>query len=274
MIRLITSTALVMTFCLLVNVGSALAHKPSDSYIKIDAGDGPLSIQWDIALKDLDFKIGLDTNQNGEITWGEVKSRRKEIEAYALSNLQIKVDGRPCTLTLDDLLIARHSDGAYAALMIQTDAKSDAQRFDIDYSLFFDVDPTHRGLVLFSNDVASSTYVLSPAEPAAQIQTSEASVLRTFVEFVRVGVEHIWGGIDHVSIFDLVAAARRVGSQAETVGAGGIVLAGGEGGAQNRHVVYTRALDHAVACGDGVCHVAVGNDRSHDRVFNHRDGAA
>jgi hypothetical protein len=28
--------------------------------------------QWDIALRDLDFAIGLDTDADGEITWGEV----------------------------------------------------------------------------------------------------------------------------------------------------------------------------------------------------------
>ena len=188
----------LLLLLVLTPLGSAFAHKPSDSYLKIRASEPTLSIQWDIALKDLDFKIGLDTNQNGEITWGEVKSRRDAIEAYALSNLKITANGDPCQLRVNDLLIAEHSDGPYAALLIATDTSSEAEQLDIEYSLFFDVDPTHRGLVLFSNDVASSTHVLSPTDPIAEIKTSEANAFRTFVQFVREGVWHIWIGFDHI----------------------------------------------------------------------------
>ena len=201
MIRSITSALLLMIFWMLINVGVAKAHKPSDSYIKINAGEdasSTLAIQWDISIKDLDYKIGLDTDQNGEITWGEVKKQRGAIEAYAFSNLKLKTDGHPSKLKLDDLLIARHSDGAYAALMIKTDAANDPRSLNLEYSLFFDVDPTHRGLVLFSNDVGASTYILSPSEPTVAIEASEMSVWRTFVQYVYEGVEHIWIGFDHI----------------------------------------------------------------------------
>lgn len=177
---------------------SAFAHKPSDSYLKIFANGPALSIQWDISLKDLDFQIGLDTDQNGEITWGEVKQRRSAIEAHALSHLKMSADNNEIQLRLSDLMIARHSDGAYAALMIETDGPGDVEQIDVKYSLFFDVDPTHRGLVLFSNDVATSTYVLSPSEPAAQIKTADTNVLHALMDFIREGVWHIWIGFDHI----------------------------------------------------------------------------
>ena len=191
------SVALLFLFVMLP-FRSASAHKPSDSYLKIRASEPILSIQWDIALKDLDFKIGLDTNQDGEITWGEVKSRREAIEAHALAHLKITADGQPCQLQMVDLLISQHSDGAYAALIIATNTSSEVEKLDIEYSLFFDVDPTHRGLVLFSNAVATSTHVLSPTDPVVEIQTSEANVFHTFLEFVREGVWHIWIGFDHI----------------------------------------------------------------------------
>ena len=170
-------------------LSSALAHKPSDSYLKITT-DGPyLTIQWDIALKDLDFQLGLDTNQNGEITWGEVKSRRSAIEAYALSHLDMTVADQPVVLRLSDLMIARHSDGAYAALMIETEVSSKLEAFNLDYRLFFDADPTHRGLVVFSNEVAASTYILSPTSPTAEIQVGETNVLRALWQFIVEGVD-------------------------------------------------------------------------------------
>ena len=69
--------------------GVALAHKPSDSYLTLDVEGETINGQWDIALRDLDFAIGLDSNQDGAITWGEVKAKHREIAAYALSRLTL-----------------------------------------------------------------------------------------------------------------------------------------------------------------------------------------
>ena len=78
--------------------------------------DARVAGQWDIALRDLDFAIGLDANGNGEITWGEVKAKHTEIAAYAMARLAIAADGAPCPTTVTQHLIDTHSDGAYAVL--------------------------------------------------------------------------------------------------------------------------------------------------------------
>jgi hypothetical protein len=72
--------------------------------------------QWDIALRDLDYAIGLDADGNGEITWGEVKVKHPEIAAYAMVRLAIAADGAACPITVTQHLIDNHSDGAYAVL--------------------------------------------------------------------------------------------------------------------------------------------------------------
>ncbi|HSW26800.1 MAG TPA: hypothetical protein VLJ62_28855, partial [Burkholderiaceae bacterium] len=67
---------------------AADAHKPSDSYLSITQADsGALSGRWDIALRDLDFAIGLDADGDGAITWGEVRAKHADIAAYALARL-------------------------------------------------------------------------------------------------------------------------------------------------------------------------------------------
>src|SRR5215470_13419372 len=92
---------------LLLSLWTALAHahKPSDSYLTLSVQGEHVTGQWDIALRDLDFAIGLDADGNGEITWGEVKAKHKEIAAYALSRLVIAVDGASCPFTVTDQLI-------------------------------------------------------------------------------------------------------------------------------------------------------------------------
>src|SRR6185436_17666298 len=90
------------------------AHKPSDSYLALSVEGTEVRGQWDIALRDLEFAIGLDADGNGEITWGELKAKRKEIEDYALSRLTFNSNGKTCTTANTDLLVDEHSDGAYA----------------------------------------------------------------------------------------------------------------------------------------------------------------
>ncbi len=174
------------------------AHKPSDSYLTITAGSDRLSAEWDIALKDLEFLIGLDANDNGEITWGELKAKRDAIAAHALSRLRIAANGQNCQLELDDLLVTRHSDGSYAVLALNTDGPGNVDELKVQYNLLFDADPTHRGLVLYRNGPEASTHILSPDEPTLVLRTGEVSVWHTFTDYVREGVWHIWIGFDHI----------------------------------------------------------------------------
>ena len=60
-------------------IAPAHAHKPSDSYLALSLAGDRLTGQWDIALRDLDYAIGLDADGDGEITWGEVKAKHEEI---------------------------------------------------------------------------------------------------------------------------------------------------------------------------------------------------
>src|SRR5438093_3797279 len=72
----------------------AQAHKPSDSYLSLTIEGEKITGQWDIAIRDLDYAIGLDGNEDGAVTWGELKARQQEIATYVLERLQIKVNGQ------------------------------------------------------------------------------------------------------------------------------------------------------------------------------------
>jgi hypothetical protein len=174
------------------------AHKPSDSYLRITGGGEQLSAEWDIALKDLEFLVGLDADQNGKITWGELKAQRQAITAHALSRLRITADGQDCELRVGDLLVTQHSDGGYAVLALETDCPGDAAVLTIQYNLLFDVDPTHRGLVLYSHCGVANTHVLSPTKPTLELRAGESSLWLSFLDYVGEGVWHIWIGFDHI----------------------------------------------------------------------------
>ena len=177
----------------------ALAHKPSDSYLTLSAEGGALRGQWDIALRDLEYAIGLDADGDGAITWGELRARQQEVAAYALARLTLRADGRPCKPVAREHLVDQHSDGAYAVMRFDAPCAAAPQRtLEIGYSLFADLDPTHRGLVRVQHGTATASGVLGPDRPRLELALGEASRLRQFLDYAREGVWHIWIGIDHV----------------------------------------------------------------------------
>ena len=179
--------------------GTALAHKPSDSYLALRADGAVLEGQWDIALRDLEYAIGLDADGDGAITWGELRARRTEVAAYALARLALRADGGPCGIEARELLVDEHSDGAYVVLRLEARCAAAPQRtLDIGYSLFADLDPTHRGLVRVQYGTVTASGVLGPERPRLELTVGAASRLRQFFDYAREGVWHIWIGIDHV----------------------------------------------------------------------------
>jgi hypothetical protein len=179
--------------------GLAQAHKPSDSYLVIRADSSGLTGQWDIALRDLDFAIGLDGDGDGRITWGETRTRHPEIAAYALARLTLQADGQPCTLEVPQQLVDRHTDGAYSVLQlaIRCPVASPA-RLSVDYRLFAELDPQHRGLLNLTTRAGSRSAVFSPEAPQQTFELATITRGSQFVDYAREGVWHIWIGFDHI----------------------------------------------------------------------------
>ena len=194
----LASLALMVGLCM---PSGAFAHKPSDSYLAFQVAGNTVSGQWDIALRDLEYAIGLDANGDGEITWGELKAKHADIAAYALSRLTLRVDSRPCPLRASTHLVDDHSDGAYAVLRFAADCPPSAtapQVLEIDYSLFFDFDTQHEGLLRLASEAGTLTGVFSAERRTQRFELRAASAMEQFLAFARQGVWHIWIGFDHI----------------------------------------------------------------------------
>ena len=229
--RAILCAALVMS-------GSVVqAHKASDSYLQIDATGQGLTVRWDMALRDLDAAIDLDTNEDGKLTWSEVKSAWPRVQAYAMARLTIE----GCPLLPTRQALERRNDGTYAVLFL-TSACVLGKPPVIAYTLLGEVDPTHRGIARITRaDAPLELRLLDPTRPAAVAagatekgastaplavatissgpghaltSTSSASSATASVDagaagrpfgaatpswdFLRDGIRHILGGYDHV----------------------------------------------------------------------------
>ena len=182
---------------------AAWAHKPSDSYLTLRAAAGSeeIAVRWDIALRDLDYVLQLDRDGNGELTWGEVRQRGDDIARYAISRLALASGEKPCPVeSTGPLMLDRHSDGTYAVLTLTARCESLLGNLKARYSLLFDVDPSHRGLVQWvapGGDAAQAlVFGVESAEQKLALQAPEA--LDTLRQYIVEGVWHIWIGFDHI----------------------------------------------------------------------------
>ena len=183
---------------LLLASNTAYAHKPSDSYLTLKVEANQLQGQWDIALRDLDFAIGLDGDDNGELTWDEVRAKHKDIAAYAASRLAFSAAGKSCPLEIGEQMLDTHSDGTYTVIYFKV-ACGDLAAVDMTYSLLFDVDPQHKGLLKLTNAAGEvSTAIFTPDNPHQVLTLAKASKWQQFVDYVKHGTWHIWIGFDHI----------------------------------------------------------------------------
>ena len=193
--------AVLLCFCLLFG-SNAQAHKPSDSYLTLKVSGQKVDGQWDIALRDLDFALGLDVNGDAEITWGELRAKHPDIVAYAMSRLKLSSTDQACPIVVQQHLVDEHTDGAYAVMRFQAECPANIQSLQVQYGLFFDIDPQHKGLLRLeygaANGKINSTGIFSPEQASQQFNLQTPSKVRQFFDYGREGVWHIWIGFDHI----------------------------------------------------------------------------
>lgn len=171
------------------------AHKPSDSYLTLAVEGDKVHGQWDIALRDLEFAIGVDGNADGQLTWDEIRARHDAIAAYAVARLSIA----GCPVTAGEQLVDNHTDGAYTVLRFTAACGVAPRQLQVGYRLFADTDPQHKGLVKISANGSTRTAIFGVDQPDQSFALAgDASRMGEFADYVKHGVWHIWIGFDHI----------------------------------------------------------------------------
>lgn len=203
----------------------ALAHKPSDAYLLLAVGnDGRITQRLDIALRDLDRELDLDADGDGALRWRELRMRWPALERLADAAVQLGADGRPCRrIATEAPALEAHVDGRYAVLRrtLHCGGGTAPAALTIDYRLFADSDPTHRGIARIdvAGQSAPLTRVLVPGDPAAMLALggpapASGPGLARAGAFFTEGLHHIAVGADHLLFLVtllMVAVWRRRG---------------------------------------------------------------
>ncbi|MET3918310.1 hypothetical protein ABID97_005141 [Variovorax sp. OAS795] len=176
----------------------AHAHKASDAYLQFSRDGDRIDLRWDIALRDLDAVLDLDANADQKLSWGEVRTRLDDIKAYALGRLRLQ-GGRCVPAETQAPAIENRIDGAYLVLQMRAPCSA-ADALSIDYRLFQEVDPTHRGLLRAEAKGAAAPVLrsLDPSAGPVSIDWAGAQGAAPPPSFFADGIHHILIGYDHI----------------------------------------------------------------------------
>ncbi len=183
----------------LAGAPSAWAHQASVAYLHWQVQGQRIEQQVEVALRDLDRELALDANNDGQLSWGEVRSRWAELERLVDEGVALQADGQPCQqLTQGSPLLDEHGDGRHAVLRRSWACAAPVQHLEVNYRLFANSDAGHRGLASVETE-AGAAPITAVLVPGAGLHSFElASASQSFWRFVMEGMHHIAVGWDHI----------------------------------------------------------------------------
>ncbi len=177
---------------------SAQAHVASNSFLTMRIEGASVEGSVELAVRDAEIAVGLDSNHDGKVSWGEVRAAQLALRVYLRQHLQMAGSDGGCPLLFAALEINARVDGNYLWQAFSAQCPSPPQQLRIDYRLLDAEDPSHRGLLTLSARGSTQSAVLGGAKQIRQFDLGAPSRWNAFAEYFQVGVWHIWSGIDHL----------------------------------------------------------------------------
>lgn len=182
------------------------AHAPDQSYLYMRIYGDAIGGRVEATAKDLNRSLNL--NLPDDLTMEALQPHMQKIHDYlrskiafqsALGNYSIRFT-ETVVLDLDEM-------ESFAKFNFDLDGvKVVPDELDISYGAFFDTDPIHRGMCIVEynwkagvvNNESMMSLIFSPSEAKQQLSLKDASIWKGFVALVKLGVWHIWIGLDHI----------------------------------------------------------------------------
>lgn len=179
------------------------AHSTNQSIMQLSESHGILSGKWSVPLKFLDMVLDLDAEQDQKITWEEVLLAQPRIENHLKQAVSFKQGSlrTDCAINIERLMLQNLREGL--ALFIPfsvscTDAISSRHLVSIDYQLFFNEDPWHRGFISYQSGEVEKHWIASANNYQFELSDTSPSSLSQMRQFIVEGIWHIWIGLDHI----------------------------------------------------------------------------
>ncbi|MEM1122332.1 MAG: HupE/UreJ family protein, partial [Bacteroidota bacterium] len=182
------------------------AHSPDQSYLYLRIYKEAIGGRFEMSTKDMNTAFGL--NLSNPLSLETIKPHLATIQNYLISRSSFEAGSDTYTVRFK------------APTVLNLEETNDFVRFhfdlegvekvpdglDIGYNVLFDKDPIHRGMLIIEhnwkagivNNEALVSNIYSPEKTQQYLSLKDASLWKGFVALVKLGVWHIWIGLDHI----------------------------------------------------------------------------
>jgi hypothetical protein len=176
----------------------AQAHQSSVSYSQVSIEDsGEVHYILRLSSRDLYEALGLDRDRDASDD--EIRAGEARLFDYVLARVEVTGDGRPCPARDRKLGILTQAS-RFAELRFTAVCPLPLEKVAIDYSLFFDLDPRHTGMLQVTYGGRSLEEELTRGLGRFEWALHLAAPASLSVwGYIVKGAEHIYTGYDHIS---------------------------------------------------------------------------
>ena len=189
-----------LTFLLLLlATRAAQAHSLGESYLFLSIHEDRIEGRVEMTLSDLDEAVGLESNADGKITEGELDAGIGPAKVYVADRVGLATDGAPLPIEWTSYEVLRVPLAQYAVFHLVVKGLASAPAgLDVTSSLKFDVDPTHRDLLIVeyntrtgvTNTTEAASLVFEPGRARQHLDLSYRSATFRLLAFVGHGMWH------------------------------------------------------------------------------------
>jgi hypothetical protein len=204
---MIRPSAPYILFLLSLFSSSAFSHQLSTAYLNLKAEPDSQSLfgQYQVRFFDLERKLNIDSNLDGQLLWKEVLQNKIRIQAFLQSSLQIQSNNKYCDLTLNTpLLTDKHFDEGYLVADFIAECPNIVNQHNllITYQGLFELDSQHKVIINLSgygqNPRTAISSLIDKDQQSLALNPAQNYQFHTFTTYVYQGIVHIFIGIDHI----------------------------------------------------------------------------
>ncbi len=177
---------------------AALAHPLSTAHLNARMQADRVQLQLRVEALDLNQMLGLDSNRDAQLSWQEISAAQARIEAWAVTHVLLEQGPQRCQMQrAEPLRLDHHLGRAYAVLDYSVRCPTPAAP-QLTYLGAQALPPGHKLILLWQHNGEDSGRVLDVHNPSVRLAHQASVLLDTLKEFARLGVVHIWIGLDHM----------------------------------------------------------------------------
>lgn len=175
----------------------AAAHQASIAHSTVRVQPGQSAVDYELVVSPASAAEILELPQGAPVTAEHVERGRPALLAYAHARIAIGDGARACEPAAGSMHVRREPTGD-VILSWRMDCARALATLVLDYQLFFERDPLHRGLVRIQHGDEAVLAELTAAQRSFTWELGEPPPA-TGLAFVQSGVEHIVFGFDHIA---------------------------------------------------------------------------